>query len=99
VIAFADEIHNRPVPLTNLNVVLSEGREFSSSQSAANQHRNHGEVSETAQALPACFLKKQTSLIAIEPVPGPRAQLLHTFDSHLGRRKVSRQLARNHEGN
>lgn len=46
---------------------------------AAKQERNHGEVSETAQALPV--LKKRTSLIAIEPASGPRAQLLHTFDS------------------
>jgi hypothetical protein len=54
---------------------------FRSSESASEQDGDHGHVSGAAEAFTIGFLKKQTGLIMVQPVAGPRAELLHAFDS------------------
>ena len=47
--AFADQIRNSPVSLSNLQIFNRKRREFSPAQSSADKHRDHCEVASTAQ--------------------------------------------------
>jgi hypothetical protein len=81
VTTLSDEIHDCPMSLANLDVFFSKGHQFCSTESASEQDRDHGHVTDASEALAIRFLKEHASLIAGEPVAGPRAQLLHAFDS------------------
>lgn len=74
-IAFADEIHDRPVPLSTLDVVLSEGRQFGPPKSASKEDCDHGEVSLVAQAFPVCPFQNQFSLIPVQPSFQPESPI------------------------
>ena len=54
--AFADQIHNSPLSLSNLQIFNSKCREFSPAQSAAYKHRDHCEIANTAQIIAVGFL-------------------------------------------
>jgi hypothetical protein len=81
VTTLSDKIHDCPMTLANLDVFFSKGHQFCSTESASEQDRDHGQVTDASEALAVRFLKEHASLIAGESVAGPRAQLLHAFDS------------------
>ena len=47
-IALADEVHNSPVSLSDLDVFLSQARQLGSAQTTAKQDSNHSDVSDAA---------------------------------------------------
>src|SRR4051812_28928381 len=55
--AFADQIHNSPASLSDLQIFNSKRREFSPAQSAAHKHRDHCEVASTAQIISVGLLQ------------------------------------------
>ena len=79
--ALTDEIDDCPVSLSDLDVLFPKGYQFCSSNSASEQAGDHCYVTDTTEALAIRSLKEQASLIAVEPVADPRAQLLHAFHS------------------
>jgi hypothetical protein len=79
--ALSNEIHDCPVPLSDLEVFLFKSHEFCASESASEQNGDHGYVTGATDALAICFLKQQASLVAIEPVADPTAKLFHAFNS------------------
>jgi hypothetical protein len=93
VVALADEVYDCPMALSNLNIFLPQGGQFSSAQTTAEQDRHHSYVSDIAKALTVRFLEEQTSLLAVEPISRPAAELLHAFDSPDSSSKFRTQLA------
>jgi hypothetical protein len=81
VIALADEVYDRPMPLPNLNIFLPQGRQLSSAQTTAEQDRYHSDVSDIAKARAIRLLKERLGLLAVEPVSRPAAELLYAFDT------------------
>jgi hypothetical protein len=67
--------------LPGLDVFSPQRYEFRSSESASEQDGDHGHVTGATEALAIRFLKEQAGLVAVEPVAGPRSELLHAFDS------------------
>ena len=55
--AFANQIYGGPMSLPDLQILNSKSREFGPTQSAANEHRNHCEIADTAQIVPVGFLQ------------------------------------------
>jgi hypothetical protein len=60
----SDKIHDCPVSLPDLDVFFPKRHQFSSSESASEQDRDHGHVTGATEALAIGFLKKQSGLIA-----------------------------------
>ena len=65
--------------LPDLDVFFSQRSQFGSSKSTAEQDRDHSDVPDVAKVFTVRFLKEQLSLLAVEPVSRPRAQLLYAF--------------------
>jgi aryl-alcohol dehydrogenase-like predicted oxidoreductase len=57
--ALADEVHNSPMSLPNLDVFFSQRCYFGSSKTTAEQDRYHSDVSDAAKAFTVRFLKEQ----------------------------------------
>jgi hypothetical protein len=53
--AFADEIHYRPMSLSNLKILNCQRRELAPAQSVAHEHRNHCKLARTAQIISVGF--------------------------------------------
>jgi hypothetical protein len=81
VIALADEVYDRPMPLPNLNIFLPQGCQLSSAQTTAEQDRDHSDVSDIAKARAIRLLKERLGLLAVELVSRPAAELLYAFDT------------------
>jgi hypothetical protein len=47
-IALANEVHDSPMALSDLNILLSQGRQLGSAQTTAEQDRDHSDVSDAA---------------------------------------------------
>jgi len=61
--AFGDQVYNGPVSLPNLQTLNSKSGEFSPTQSAAYEHRNHCKIADTAKIVPVGFLEQNSRLI------------------------------------
>jgi hypothetical protein len=61
---FPDEIHDDPVPLPNLDILLAQRRQLHSSEPASEENRDHCHVSSTPETFTISLLKEQMSLIA-----------------------------------
>jgi hypothetical protein len=55
--AFANQVHNGPMSLPDLQILDGESRELGPAQSAAYEHANHCETTGTAQIVSAGFLQ------------------------------------------
>jgi hypothetical protein len=54
---FANQIHDGPMSLPDLQILNSKRRELGPAQSAAYEQRNHCEITYTAQIVPVGFLQ------------------------------------------
>jgi hypothetical protein len=81
VIAPTDEVYDRPMPLPNLNIFLPQGCQLRSAQTTAEQDRYHSDVSDIPKARAIRLLKERLSLLGVEPVSRPAAELLYAFDT------------------
>jgi hypothetical protein len=61
--AFANQVYDDPMSLPDLQILNSKSRELGPAQSAAYEHGNHGEITDTAQIVPVGFLQQKSSLI------------------------------------
>jgi hypothetical protein len=81
VVALAEEIHNSPVALPDLYLFFSQRSQFGSSKSTAEQDRDHSDIPDVTKSFTVRFLKEQLSLLVVEPVSRPGAELLDAFDT------------------
>jgi hypothetical protein len=77
----AEKIHNSPVALPYLYIFFSQRSQFGSSKSTAEQDRDHSDIPDAAKSFTVRFLKEQLSLLVVEPVSRPGAELLDAFDT------------------
>ena len=54
---FADQVHDGPMSLPDLQILNSKRGELGPAQSAADEHGNHGKITATAQIVTICFLQ------------------------------------------
>jgi hypothetical protein len=78
--AIANQVYDGPVSLPDLQILNSKSRELGPAQSAAYEHGNHCEITDTAQIVAVGFLQQQSRLILGQPVSGVGPQLLYAFD-------------------
>lgn len=57
VTSLANQIHDRPMPLPDLQVLHCKRRELGTAQSAADKYGNHRKITETAQIVTIRFLQ------------------------------------------
>ena len=62
--AFANQVYDGPMSLPDLQIFNSKSRELGPAQSAAYEHGNHCEISDTAQIVPVGFLEQKQELPA-----------------------------------
>ena len=68
VVAFANKVYDRPVTLSDLNILLPEGCQLCPAQTTAEQDRYHGDVANVAKVFTVRRLKEQLGLFAVQPI-------------------------------
>jgi hypothetical protein len=53
--AFANQVHNCPMSLPDLQILNSKRGQFRPAQSAADEHGDHREIAEAPQIVTICF--------------------------------------------
>src|SRR5713101_1312476 len=74
-------VGDHPVLLTLLDRLHSESQEFAASQSAANQHREHGPIALFAKSIERGRVQKPSSLFRRQPVPNTHTQAPDALDA------------------
>lgn len=64
VTAFANQVHDGPMSLPDLEVINIEGGKFSTPQPAAKKYRDHRKVTKAAQVFAVSFFQEHPRLIA-----------------------------------
>jgi len=79
--ASANQVHDGPMSLHDLQILSFKRGELSPAQSTVYEYGNHREITDTAQVVTVGFLQQHSSLILGQPVSGAGSKLLCAFDS------------------
>ena len=77
--ALADQVHDRPVALSHLDVIHLQASHLRSAQAATEQDRQHGVIALGTEAVANSVLENLGALLDGQPVPGAEPELLHAF--------------------